>query len=103
VKHGGQVALGNDYGGGPSEFELGIPMYEIEQMSEAGMTPMQVIVASTKNAAIVSGIEDEVGTLEPGKIADVLVVAGDPLEDLENLTNIRMVIHNGTIIRDENE
>jgi imidazolonepropionase-like amidohydrolase len=78
-------------------------MYEIEQMSEAGMTPMQVIVASTKNAAIVSGIEDEVGTLEPGKIADVLVVAGDPLEDLENLTNIRMVIHNGTIIRDENE
>jgi imidazolonepropionase-like amidohydrolase len=103
VQHGGQVALGNDYGGGPSEFELGIPMYEIEQMSEAGMTPMQVIVASTKNAAIVSGIEDQVGTLEPGKIADVLVVAGDPLNDLKNLTNIRMVIHNGALIRAENE
>lgn len=102
VKHGGQVALGNDYGGGPSEFELGIPMYEVEQMSEAGMTPLQIIVASTKNAAIVSGIEDQVGTLKAGRIADVLVVAGDPLEDLENLTNIRMVIHNGTIIRDEN-
>ena len=101
VKHGGQVALGNDYGGGPGEFELGIPMYEIEQMSEAGMTPMQIIVASTKNAAIVSGIEDHVGTLEAGRIADVLVVAGNPLEDLESLTNIRMVIHNGTIIRDE--
>jgi imidazolonepropionase-like amidohydrolase len=103
VEQGGQVALGNDYGGGPSEFELGIPMYEIEQMSESGMTPLQIIVASTKNAAIVSGIEDQVGTLEAGKIADVLVVSGDPLEDLENLTNLRLVIHNGTIIRDEND
>jgi imidazolonepropionase-like amidohydrolase len=103
VKQGGQVALGNDYGGGPSEFELGIPMYEIEQMSVAGMTPLQIIVASTKNAAIVSGIEDQVGTLEAGKIADVLVVSGDPLEDLENLTNLRLVIHNGTIIRDEKD
>lgn len=102
VEQGGQVALGNDYGGGPSEFELGIPIYEIEQMSEAGMTPMQIIVASTRNAAIVSGIEDQVGTLEAGRIADVLVVSGDPLEDLKNLTNIRMVIHNGTIIRDDN-
>ena len=102
VDHGGQVALGNDYGGGSGKFELGIPMYEIEQMSEAGMTPMQIIVASTKNAAIVSGMENQIGTLEAGRIADVLVVAGNPLEDLENLTNIRMVIHNGTIIREEN-
>jgi imidazolonepropionase-like amidohydrolase len=102
VQQGGQVALGNDYGGGPAEFEMGIPMYEIERMSEAGMTPMQIIIASTKNAAIVSGIEDQVGTLAVGRIADVLIVSGDPLEDLKNLSNIRMVIHNGTIIRDEN-
>ncbi len=100
VEQGGQVALGNDYGGGPGKFELGIPMYEIEQMSAAGMTPMQIILASTKNAAHVLGIEDEAGTLEAGKIADVLVVSGNPLEDLQNLASIRMVIHNGTIIRD---
>ncbi len=99
----GQVALGNDYGGGPGKFELGIPMYEIEQMSEAGMTPMQIIVASTKNAAVVSGIDDQVGTLERGKIADVLVISGDPLWDLQNLLNVRMVIHNGTVIRNENK
>ncbi len=103
LEQDGRVALGNDYGGGPGEFELGIPMYEIEQMSRAGMTAMQIIVASTKNAAIVSGIEDHVGTLEPGRIADVLVVSGDPLDDLQALRNIRMVIHNGTIIRDEND
>lgn len=101
LAHGGQMALGNDYGGGPGEFELGIPMYEIEQMSAAGMTPMQIIVASTKNAAIVSGIDDQVGTLETGKIADVIIVSGDPLDDLQSLTNIRMVIHNGKIIRAE--
>jgi imidazolonepropionase-like amidohydrolase len=103
LSQGGQVALGNDYGGGPGDFELGIPMYELEQMSRAGMTPMQIITAGTQNAAIVSGIEDQVGTLETGKFADVLVVAGNPLKDLQNLTDIRMVIHNGTIIRDRND
>lgn len=103
LQAGGQVALGNDYGGGPGEFELGIPMYEVEQMSRAGMTPMQIITASTQNAAIVSGIDDQVGTLEAGKIADVLVLSGNPLDDLQNLTHIRMVIHDGVIIRDGNE
>jgi imidazolonepropionase-like amidohydrolase len=103
LQAGGQVALGNDYGGGPGEFELGIPMYEVEQMSQAGMTPMQIITASTQNAAIVSGIDTQVGTLEAGKVADVLVLSGNPLDDLQNLTNIRMVIHNGVIIRDGNE
>jgi imidazolonepropionase-like amidohydrolase len=101
LEQGGQVALGNDYGGGPGEFELGIPMYEIEQMSAAGMTPMQIIIASTKNAAHISGIEDQVGTLEAGRLADVLVVSGDPLADLQNLRNISVVIHNGKIIREE--
>lgn len=103
VQQGGQVALGNDYGGGPGKFELGIPMYEIEKMSEAGMTPMQILVASTRNAAIVSGIENQVGTLEAGKAADVLVVSGNPLEDLQNLRNIRIVIHNGMLLRGESQ
>jgi imidazolonepropionase-like amidohydrolase len=101
VKQGGQVALGNDYGGGPGEFELGIPMYEIEKMAESGMTPMQIIVASTKNAAHVSHIADQVGTLEAGKIADVLIASRNPLDDLQNLLDIQMVIHNGVIIRGE--
>lgn len=99
---GGQVALGNDYGGGPGDFELGIPMYEIEKMAESGMTSMQIIQASTRNAAHVAHIGDQLGTLEAGKIADVLVVSGNPLDNLQNLRNIRMVIHTGVIIRDEN-
>lgn len=98
VEMGGMVALGNDYGGGPGDFELGIPMFEIEMMISAGMTPMQIILAGTQNAAITVGLEDQIGTLEAGKLADILVVGGDPLLDLQALTEIQLVIHNGTII-----
>lgn len=94
---GGKVAVGNDYGGGPGDFELSIPMCEIQMMSQAGMTPMQIIEASTKNAAHVIDLENELGTLEPGKIADVLVVGGNPLGDLQALTDVRLVIHNGSL------
>lgn len=76
-------------------------MVEIEKMKEAGMTPMQIIVASTINAATVSGMETKLGTLQPGKIADVLVLDGNPLEDIQALTHIKMVIHPGKVIRDK--
>ena len=103
VELGGKVALGNDYGGGPGAFELGIPMYEIEMMSQAGMSPMQVIQACTLNAAHVLRLDAEIGTLEAGKQADILVVDGNPLENLETLANVRLVIHNGAVIRNEIE
>jgi imidazolonepropionase-like amidohydrolase len=101
ANEGVKIALGNDYGGGPGEFELGIPMYEIEEMATAGMSPMDVIVASTRNAAHVCGLDGELGTLQVGLAADVLVVSGDPLANLQVLRQIRLVVHGGTIIRDE--
>jgi len=101
VELGGKVALGNDYGGGPATFELGIPMYEVQMMSQSGMTPMQVILAGTMHAAHVLRMDEQIGSLEPGKFADILIVAGNPLEDLQALANVKMVIHNGVIIRDE--
>jgi imidazolonepropionase-like amidohydrolase len=96
---GGKVALGTDYDGYACEFDLGMPMTEIALMREAQITPMQIIVAATKNAAHVCNVEDEVGTVEPGKIADVVVVQGDPLEDVRTMTDIWMVVHNGVVIR----
>ena len=64
------------------------------------MTPMQIIVAATKHGAHVCNLEDEIGILEAGKIADILVVSGDPLMDLSVLKhNVVMVFHNGTLIR----
>ena len=68
-------------------------------MAGAGMTAMQIIVAATKNAARACGLESEPGTLETGKTADVLVVNGDPLQDLSTLANVRLVIHRRTVIR----
>ncbi len=97
---GGKVALGTDYAGYHCDFDLGMPMIEINLMHQAGMTPLQIIIAATKNAAHVCNLEEEIGTLEPGKIADILVVEGNPLEDIHTLTDVRMVIHNGVIIRE---
>jgi imidazolonepropionase-like amidohydrolase len=94
----GKVALGTDYAGYAAPFDLGMPVTEIGLMAEAGMTPMQIIVAATKNAAIVCGLGRELGTLEPGKLADVLAVDGDPLADLHALTQTRLVIREGAII-----
>jgi imidazolonepropionase-like amidohydrolase len=99
VKAGGKVALGTDYAGYNAVFDLGMPVTEIELMREAGMTPMQIIVAATNHAAHVCNLDHELGTLAPGKIADVLMVDGDPLSDLGALTRVRMVVHNGAIIR----
>lgn len=100
VAAGGQVALGTDYGGYTIPFDLGMPAHEIEWMARAGMPPMQIIVAATRNAAHVCGRDDDLGTLQPGKIADVLVVGGDPLADLAALQQVRLVIKGGAIIRD---
>jgi imidazolonepropionase-like amidohydrolase len=98
VKAGGRVALGTDYAGYAAQFDLGMPVTEIGLMAEAGMAPMQIIVAATRNAATVCGLDRELGTLEPGKLADVLVVDGDPLVDLAALTKPRLVLRDGVII-----
>jgi imidazolonepropionase-like amidohydrolase len=101
VNGGGRVALGTDYEGYTCNWDLGMPMTEIRLMTEAGMTPMEIIVAATLNAARVSNLERDLGTLEQGKIADLFAVEGDPLSDLEALLNVRLVIHEGTVIRNE--
>jgi imidazolonepropionase-like amidohydrolase len=102
---GVRIALGNDYTLKPQNnfdhFELGMPMHEITRMHEAGMSPLAIITAATQNAARVCGLETELGTLEAGKIADALVVRGDPLADLNALTDVRLVVHNGEVIVNE--
>ncbi len=102
IKAGGKVALGSDYGGDPYgiQMEMGMPMTEIGYMKDAGMSNMQIIVAATKNAAYVCGRENDLGTLEKGKIADILVTGGNPIEDIANLRNVKMVIKNGVIAKD---
>lgn len=101
VLAGGKVALGTDYAGHPEfNFEIGIPMKEITWMCEAGMTPIQIIISCTKNAAYVCNLGSLIGTLEIGKKADLFVVDGNPLEDLQVLKGNKLVIHNGEVVRE---
>jgi imidazolonepropionase-like amidohydrolase len=96
VEAGGEVALGTDYAGAPDvDFDLGMPIDEIAWMQEAGMTPLQIIVAATKHAAHVCDLDQEIGTLEAGKVADILVVDGDPLKDVHALTKTKLVFREG--------
>jgi imidazolonepropionase-like amidohydrolase len=80
---GVRVAFGTDQGVGPH----GRNAEELGLMVEAGMTPMQAIVAVTKTASECIHMADEIGTLEPGKLADMLLVDGDPLSDVTMLMN----------------
>jgi cytosine/adenosine deaminase-related metal-dependent hydrolase len=57
-----------------------------------GMTPMDAIVAATRNGAFAMRMEGEVGTLEPGRVADVLVVDGDPLADITVLQDRERIV-----------
>ena len=99
VALGGKVALGTDFEGYNKPFQLGMPILEMEMMLQAGMTPMQVIIAATRNAAVVCNLEKELGTVEAGKVADLLVVRGDPMQDIHALVEPAWVIHNGVVIR----
>lgn len=68
---------------------------EMGYMVEMGMTPMQSIIASTRNGAEALGMLDALGTVESGKRADIIVVAGNPLEDMRVMQNVAVVIKDG--------
>ena len=70
----------------------------IEGLVELGMTPSEAIVAATKHGAMACKALDEFGTLEAGKLADVLVLAADPLEDISNIRQLDIVIREGAVI-----
>ena len=65
-----------------------------------GATPWQAIQAATRNAAQLCGVGDELGTVEAGKLADVIVVADNPLEGVANIRNLLLVIKDGRIVSD---
>ena len=93
---GGLVGLGNDY---PEPgAEVGMPIYEMLLLQRAGLSPLEVITAATRNAALVCGRLDEVGTLEAGKLADILIISGDPARDIEDLLNVVLVMQGGVVV-----
>jgi imidazolonepropionase-like amidohydrolase len=94
---GVKIAFGTDagvskHGRNADEFEL---------MVKHGMSPAAAIEAATVNASQLLGVDAEVGTLEPGKAADIIAVAGDPTRDVTVLKSVRFVMKNGVIHKDE--
>ncbi|HXL36655.1 MAG TPA: amidohydrolase family protein [Ktedonobacteraceae bacterium] len=94
VEAGVNIAMGTDSGVG----KHGENGRELALMVENGMTTMQAIVASTQNAARLLHLDKQIGTLEVGKLADVVVVKGDVLADISRIvdqTNIQLVLKGG--------
>lgn len=73
----------------------GSPAWEMERMARAGLEPMDLLVAATRGSARVLGIESEVGTLEAGKRADLLVLDANPLEEIHNLRKVHGIVKGG--------
>ncbi len=66
-----------------------------------GATPWQTLLAATRNAAELCGVGADLGTVEVGKLADLIVVADNPLEDIHNLRHLRLVLKEGRIVADK--
>jgi imidazolonepropionase-like amidohydrolase len=71
---------------------------EFELMVAAGMRPSEILVAATKNAAAVMGKEADIGTLQKGKYADLVILDADPIRDIRNARKIFKAIKNGVIL-----
>jgi imidazolonepropionase-like amidohydrolase len=69
------------------------------KLHDAGMPPLDVIRAITINAAEMLGWQDRIGAIEPGKFADLIAVAGDPVTDITELEHVRFVMKDGKVIR----
>jgi imidazolonepropionase-like amidohydrolase/predicted enzyme related to lactoylglutathione lyase len=93
------IALGTDTN---CSFQTGgeATIHEMELMQQAGMTPDQIITAATSNAAQHLGLLNEIGTVEVGKIADLILVDGDPTKDISAVKNVLKVFQAGTIAYD---
>lgn len=93
VQHGVKMIAGSDAGWGPNPF--GDFVKELEAMVTVGMTPFDVLLAATRNSADALGFGHQVGTLEKGKKADILVAGGDPLQDVGSLRKLKAMFLDG--------
>ena len=94
IEAGVTIAMGTDSGVGPH----GQNLRELALMVDAGMTPMQALISATKTASELLSVEDERGTIEAGKLADLVVVDGDPLDVTNLQENITAVYKGGRLV-----
>jgi imidazolonepropionase-like amidohydrolase len=95
LKAGVKLAFGTDAGVCP----YGIDARQFAYMVKYGMTPMQAIQSATSSAADLIGRSSEFGSIKPGRYADLIAVAGDPLQDVSLLENVQFVMKDGKIYK----
>ena len=76
-------------------------LLELGLWARDGATPWQTLLAATKHAATLCGVGDDLGTLEVGKIADLIVVGANPLEDVNNVRQLQLVLKEGKVVSDK--
>jgi imidazolonepropionase-like amidohydrolase len=96
LKAGVKIAFGTDAGGFAWTEN---PAQEFSYMVKWGMTPAQAIRSATVSAAELLGMQDQVGTIEPGKFADIVAVPGNPLEDVSALEKVDFVMKGGVVYK----
>jgi imidazolonepropionase-like amidohydrolase len=94
---GVKIAYGTDAG----VSKHGRNAEEFELLVKFGMPPVEALKAATVNAADLLGLSNEIGTIEPGKSADIIAVAGDPLTDVKVLKNVGFVMARGEVVKDD--
>jgi imidazolonepropionase-like amidohydrolase len=100
VKAGVRIAAGSDmYDGNPSWTRGFASLTVLESYAEGGMVPIEVIRTATTNAADLLGMTRTIGSIEPGKFADIIAVLGDPLTDIRELHKVTFVMKGGDVIR----
>ena len=101
IELGVKIAAGTDVGGNPTHL-CGESARELEAYVECGMTPLNAIATATLEAARAIRLDASLGSIEPGKLADLVVVAGDPLSDISlTRTGVVAVLQGGTVYRDD--
>jgi imidazolonepropionase-like amidohydrolase len=92
VRSGVKIAYGTDLGEGDHAMEFGL-------LINNGMSPMQAVFAATRNAADLLGVADKVGSVQPGRLADIVAVPGDPLREAEQFEHVSFVMKGGVVYR----
>jgi imidazolonepropionase-like amidohydrolase len=98
IKAGVKVALGTD----AAVYPHGLNAHEVDvYVNQFGMSPLQGIQTGTINAADLMGWTDKIGTIEPGKWADIIAIDGDPLKDVKLLQHVNFVMKSGIVYKNE--
>jgi len=92
-----KIGMGTD----AAVYPHGLNAHELAVYVSLGMTPLQAIQTATINDGDLLGWSDRIGTIEPGKWADIIAVDGDPLKDVTTLQHVRFVMKGGKVVRDD--